>query len=99
MIDTQSLKHKAKKGLYWKFLQQFSNYGVGLIIGILMARMLSPEDYGLTAIPAVFFAISGLFISGGFGVALVRKPELSEKDLSTAFYYTLFISPLHCRIL
>lgn len=91
MIDTQSLKHKAKKGLYWKFLQQFSNYGVGLIIGILMARMLSPEDYGLTAIPAVFFAISGLFISGGFGVALVRKPELSEKDLSTAFYYSLCV--------
>ena len=91
MIETQTLKHKTKKGLFWKFLQQFFNYGVGLIIGILMARMLSPEDYGLTAIPAVFFAISGLFISGGFGVALVRKPELSEKDLSTAFYYSLCV--------
>ena len=79
-----NLLKQTKKGLYWKFAEQLSNYGIQFIIGIAMARMLSPKDYGISAIPAVFLAISGIFISGGFGSALVRKPELKEEDLSTA---------------
>ena len=59
-----------------------------------MARMLSPEDYGLTALPAVFMAISGIFVSGGFGTALIRKPDLKEEDLSTAFYYSMAVGIL-----
>ena len=87
----ESLKYKAKKGLYWKFFDQFMNYGMQFIVGIFMARMLSPSDYGITALPAVFMAVSGVFISGGFGSALVRKESLSEGDLSTAFYYSVAV--------
>lgn len=90
-MSQDNLKYQTKKGLYWKFAEQFSNYGIQFIIGIFMARMLSPEDYGLTALPAVFMAISGIFVSGGFGTALVRKPELKEEDLSTAFYYSMTV--------
>lgn len=90
-MPQDSLKSQTKKGLYWKFAEQFSNYGIQFIIGIFMARMLSPEDYGITAIPAVFIAIAGIFADGGFGNALVRKPELNEKDLSTSFYYSMAI--------
>ena len=86
-MSQDNLKYQTKKGLYWKFAEQFSNYGIQFIVGIFMARMLSPEDYGLTALPAVFMAISGIFVSGGFGTALIRKPDLKEEDLSTAFYY------------
>lgn len=93
-----NLKYQTKKGLYWKFAEQFSNYGMQFVIGIFMARMLSPEDYGLTALPAVFMAISGIFVSGGFGTALVRKPNLKEEDLSTAFYYSMAVGVL-CYIL
>lgn len=89
-----NLKYQTKKGLYWKFAEQFSNYGIQFIVGIFMARMLSPEDYGLTALPAVFMAISGIFVSGGFGTALVRKPDLKEEDLSTAFYYSMGVGIL-----
>lgn len=84
----QSLKQKTKKGLYWKFAEQFANYGMQFIIGIVMARLLSPSDYGITALPAVFFAVAGIFAGAGFGTAMVRKPELKEEDLSTAFYYS-----------
>lgn len=59
------------------------------VVGIVMARLLSPEDYGITALPAVFMAVAGIFIDGSFGAALIRKPELTEKDLSTAFYYSI----------
>ena len=48
-MSQDNLKYQTKKGLYWKFAEQFSNYGIQFIVGIFMARMLSPEDYGLTA--------------------------------------------------
>lgn len=90
-MEDQSLKSKTKKGLYWKFAEQFSNYGIQFIIGIAMARMLSPEDYGITALPAVFMAVAGVFVGGGFSDALVRKQDMTEEDLSTAFYYSLSV--------
>ena len=88
------LLNKTKKGLYWKFAEQFSNYGIQFIIGIAMARMLSPKDYGISAIPGVFLAIAGIFISGGFSSALVRKPNLKEEDLSTAYIYSMSVGCL-----
>lgn len=87
-MEGESLKRQAKKGLYWKFAEQFSNYGVQFIIGIFMARLLSPSDYGITALPGVFMAVAGIFAGAGFGTAMVRKPELTEKDLATSFYYS-----------
>lgn len=90
-MSDESLRYKTKKGLYWKFFDTFSNYGMQFIVGIFMARMLTPEDYGITALPAVFMSIAGIFISGGFGTALIRKPEVTEEDLSTAFYYSVCV--------
>lgn len=90
-MKEQSLKQKTKKGLYWKFAEQFSNYGIQFAIGIFMARLLSPSDYGITALPGVFLAVAGIFAGAGFGSAMIRKKELTEEDLSTAFYYSTCI--------
>lgn len=87
-MNDKSLKQKTKKALYWKAAEQFSNKGIQFVIGVLMARMLSPSDYGITAIPAVFLALAGAFVGPGFGEALIRKPDLKDEDLSTAFYYS-----------
>lgn len=87
----ESLKYKTKKGLYWKFLDQFFNYGMSFVVGIVMARMLSPEDYGITALPAVFISVAEIFINGSFSNALVRKETVTEKDLSTSFYYSILM--------
>lgn len=87
----ESLKTKTKKGLYWKFADITANQGMQFVVGIFMARMLSPDDYGITAIPAVFMAIAGIFATAGFGQAMVRKKELTEEDLSTAFYYSTVV--------
>ena len=84
----ENLKTQTKKGLYWKFAEQFANYGMQFVIGIVMARLLSPSDYGITALPAVFLAVAGIFAGAGFGSAMIRKPELTDEDLSTAFYYS-----------
>lgn len=94
----ESLKQQTKKGLYWQFLNQFSNYGIQFIIGIFMARLLSPEDYGITALPGVFMAVAGIFAGAGFGTAMVRKSELTEEDLATSFYYSTAVGVV-CYIL
>jgi len=90
-MPEESLKYKTKKGLYWKFFDMFANYGMQFIVGIYMARALSPEDYGITALPAVFMSVAGIFISGGFSTALIRKSEITDEDLSTAFYYSICV--------
>lgn len=93
-----NLKHKAKIGMYWSFFNQFANNGLSFIVGVIMARILSPEDYGITALPAVFIAVASVFIDSGFSSALVRKTDLTEKDLSTSFYYSLIVG-LTCYVL
>lgn len=89
MMEEELLKHKTKKGIYWKFIDQSATQLMQFVVGIVMARLLSPEDFGITALPAVFMAVAGIFMDSGFAQALVRKPELTEKDLSTSFYYSI----------
>lgn len=81
----ETLKQQTKKGLYWSFFNQFSNYGMQFCIGIVMARLLTPSDYGITALPGVFMAIAGIFQDSGMSGALVRKEKVEEKDYSTLF--------------
>lgn len=88
-MHEEDIKQQTKKGIYWTFFNNFVNYGLTFIVGVIMARLLSPTDYGITALPGVFLAVAGVIIGGGFGTAMVRKPELTEKDLSTAFFYSM----------
>ena len=87
----ENLKEKTKKGLYWSFFNQFANYGMQFCVGIVMARLLSPSDYGITALPAVFMSVAWIFQNGGLSDALIRKKDLKEEDLSTVFYYSIAI--------
>lgn len=95
----ESIKQQTKKGIYWTFFNQFANNGLTFIVGIIMARLLSPSDYGITALPVVFLTVANVFIEGGFGTAMVRKTELKEQDLSTAFYYSACMGVLMYIIL
>lgn len=84
-----SLKQKAVKGVAWTSLDQVAALGFGFVIGVILARLLTPSDYGLLAMIAVFNAVAFAFINSGFGNALVRKPDLTENDNSTAFYFNI----------
>lgn len=86
---SSGLKQQTKKGLYWSFFNQFANYGMQFCVGIVMARLLSPSDYGITALPAVFMAIAGIFQDSGMAGALIRKENIEEKDYSTLFIYSI----------
>ena len=93
-MKENSLKQKTKTGLYWKFFEQCSTYGMQFVVGIIMARLLTPSDFGITAIPTIFITIAQVFIEGSFGLALIRKKEVTESDLSTAFFYSVGIGIL-----
>ena len=86
---SDNLKSKTKKGLVWSMIERFATQGVQFLFGIILARLLSPEDYGTIAMPLVFLAIAQCFIDSGFSTALIRKPNLTEDDLSTAFYFNI----------
>lgn len=73
----------------WSVVERFATQGVQFLFGIILARLLSPEDYGILAMPLVFLAVAQCFIDSGFSAALIRKPTLTEEDLSTAFYFNI----------
>lgn len=88
---SEDLKHQAKKAVYWSAITNISNQGMQFVIGIVLARLLSPEDFGVIALPTIFLAVAQCFIDSGFSSALVRKPDLKEEDLSTAFYFNVCV--------
>ena len=75
----ESLKEKTKKGLYWKFAEQFATYGMQFVIGIVLARLLSPSDYGIIALPVVFYTVAYILAGSSFATAIIRKPDLKEE--------------------
>lgn len=95
----QSLRHKTISGLFWSFSEIGLNQLINLFIGIILARILLPKEFGLVAMITIFIAISQTFIDGGFSQALIRKTDCQQKDYATVFYFNLFISILLYLIL
>ena len=87
-----SLKQKTIKGVSWSFIEQLLARGVNFFIGIVLARLLSPTDYGLIGLLSFFIAISQIFIDGGLSNALIREQNASEADYSTVFFINLGVS-------
>ena len=83
------LKEKTISGVKWNAVGRFSTQGINFIIGLLLARILSPSDYGVVGMLGIFFAIAQTFIDSGFSSALIRKKDCSDADLSTAFYFNI----------
>lgn len=86
------LKDKTVKGVKWNAIGRFSTQGVNFIIGLILARLLSPSDYGVVGMVGIFFAIAQTFIDSGFGSALIRKLDCDENDYSTAFYFNIVVA-------
>lgn len=95
----ESLKSKTVKGVAWNSLDQIGNLGLSFVIGVILARILSPSDFGLIAIILVFNAIAMVFLDSGFGNALIRKPDLTENDNSTAFRFNVVAGVVLCALM
>lgn len=88
---SDGLRDKAKKGLFWNTIERIVTNGIQFLLTIVLARLLSPDDYGVIAMPSIFLAIAQVLVDSGFANALIRKPNLEEKDLSTAFYFNIIV--------
>ena len=79
-------------GLIWTFGERISAQLVSAIVGIILARLLMPEDYGAVSIVLVFITFCDVFVTSGFGTALVQKQEASQEDYNTAFTMSLIMA-------
>lgn len=89
---THSLKERAVSGMIWSIVERFLVQGVQFGISIVLARIISPSDFGLIGMVAVFIVLSDIIINSGFTQALIQKKDRTQTDYSTVFYFNLFIS-------
>ena len=95
----QSLKDKTVKGTFWSAADAFLGQGVTFIVGIVLARILSPEEYGLIGIVTIFTTILLGFIDCGFSNSLIRKPKVTDDDYNTMFIVNMAMSIAMCMLL
>ena len=87
-----SLKNKTVKGVGWSAADAFLGHGVTFIVGLVLARLLSPEEYGLIGIVTIFTTILVGVVDSGFSNALIRKSDVTDEDYSTLFIFNLSVS-------
>ena len=93
------LTNKTLSGVKWSAIGRFSTQGISFVISILLARILSPSDYGVIGMIGIFMAIAQTFIDSGFGSALIRKKDCTDTDYSTAFYFNIVVGIVSYLIL
>ena len=89
MAHQKSLKQKATSGIVWTAFQRYSTILIQFISGIILARLLTPYDYGCIGMLAIFMSLAESFIDGGFGSALIQKKRPTQEDYSTIFFWNL----------
>lgn len=95
----ENLKQKAASGMVWTSIQKFASIGISFISGIILARLLTPDDYGCIGMLSIFMVIATTFVDGGFASALIQKKRPTQEDYSTIFFFNLGMSMLMYSIL
>lgn len=93
------IRAKATVSIFWSVIDQSIRQGFQIIVTIVLARMLSPAEFGLIAMIGVFTALASAFIDSGFSSALIQKPELSPDDADTVFYFNVIMGLLMTLII
>ena len=88
----ESLKKQVAKGAVWATLEKFSTQAVTFVVGMVLARLLTPTDYGTVALLGIFFTIASSLASCGFGNALVQRKNAGDLEFNSVFYTTLAVS-------
>lgn len=97
--NKENFKGKAQKGVLWSSIDNLGSQLIQFIFAIIIARLLTPEDYGIIAMPTVFIALSQCFVNSGFSGAIVRKLNIKVEDLSTAFLFSVSLGIIFYLIL
>lgn len=89
--EKTGIRHRTMHGILWSAIERFSVQFIQLLVQVLIARILSPEDFGIIGMLAIFLAISQSFVDSGFSNALIRKTDRTEIDNSTVFYFNVVV--------
>lgn len=88
----EGLRNKTAKGVFWSFLDYFGVYLLKFAFTVVIARTLSPDDYGLMGMIVIFIALGQTLMQSGFSMALIQKKENIENDLHTAFWFNVLVA-------
>lgn len=88
----ESLKNKTVKGASWSFIDSIAGQGITFLVGLVLARLLTPEEYGLIGIIIIFIAVFNSIVDSGFSNALIRKNDAKDIDYNTVFISNLVLS-------
>ena len=88
----ETVTHKAAVGTVWASLDRFTCMGLQFVINLILARLLTPGDFGAVGMLAIFVAVSNVLVDGGFTSALIQRKNTSQLDWSTVFYWNLSLS-------
>ena len=94
MSILNKLKGKSFLDLFWSFSDNVLQQTINFVVGIVLARLLLPDEFGLIGIVTVFIALSTVLLDGGLSMALINKVEVSESDYNTSFYFNIFFASL-----
>jgi teichuronic acid exporter len=95
----ENLKQKTVRAIAFDVIGRFSRQGVGFVISILLARLLSPSDFGLLAMVNVVIAVAGVFVGMGLGNALIQKQQTEEEHYGSVFYFNITVGLLLAAVL
>lgn len=89
-----SLKQQTLSGIIWTFAHQFGSQIISFVVSLILARLLLPSDFGTIAVFGVLMGVGGVLIDSGLTNSLIRAQQIDDADLSTVFYFNLFVSIL-----
>lgn len=98
-MEEKALKRKTVSGISWKFAERIAAQSVTFIVSVIIARILSPDDYSVISIAAIFFAFANVFIYSGLNTALIQKKEANIVDYSSVLFISLIVSVLVYAVL
>lgn len=99
MSSSGSLKNKTVAGLSWSAVDAIAHQGITFLVGLVLARLLSPAEYGLIGMITIFISVSNTIVDSGFSNAIIRKKEVNEIDYSTTFVFNIVLSVIMYAIL
>lgn len=88
----EDLRQATGKSIIWTSIERITVQSIQFIVSMIVARILLPSDYGLVAMTMIFLSLSDAIINGGFGIALIRKKNVSNDDYATAFTFNILTS-------
>ena len=99
MQQNSNLKKDVFSGFIWKFMERVASQGVSMVVSIILARLLTPEDYSVVGVVAIFFTVCNVIISGGLNTALIQKKNADIEDYSTVLNVSIILATVMYAIM